>query len=724
MNAKPTQIFANAARPAPANPRPWFSVTASANQDEPVQLMIYDQIGRDWFDQSGVSAADFARELSAIPMNREIVVSINSPGGNVFDGLAIYHQLAARRNKVVVRVDGTAASIASIIALAGRELRIPSNAWMMIHDPSGVVIGTAEEMKSMASLLDQHADNLADIYAQHTGKSKATIRQAMRDETWFTGAEAVAYGLASHIDSETRIAASFDFSGFRRVPDSLRTTANINQPATSGAGKPPHTMNRAQMIAALRARGIQVADDATDKWLSDQIANLNQNPAQPATPPAQPQAAAPSAPATPSPATPAPAVPTTPQAGSDPRILALEASLARERSSRITARLDALCAQNPSIDRAAWLPRVLADETIIDQLATLPGSTAAPVGRSITNNGNPMLETYRTMRAGADRLNYRISNWDALETVHRQFGPQNANTLGSSLVPDTLADQVIVVANNKLAPLTAFSRDFGANPIRPRSTVQVAKATAGASTQTNATNFESGDSTLTNVGVTVNQLTQSFHLTNDQINKGFVMAQLAGINADVFCNAISDVWTALCIAGNYGAATVIGTAANFDPSDLPPIFELAKNYRRRNLVLDGGHLARLFPGVIASFSSGVGLAIASGGQVAFPGVFGFDGLFMQNRWTSAVANCVGFVCSPDAIAVASGIPIGTPNGEFMSQQIVTIDSASPSNNPGLGLSVQVCTWWSRSTRTMWASYDVMFGAAAGDTTQAENLVTA
>jgi hypothetical protein len=88
---------------------------------------------------------------------------------------------------------------------------------------------------------------------------------------------------------------------------------------------------------------------------------------------------------------------------------------------------------------------------------------------------------------------------------------------------------------------------------------------------------------------------------------------------------------------------------------------------------------------------------------------------MQNRYTSAVANCVGFLCGPDAIGVASGLPISTsvPSSEFLSQQVVNIDGAG-SNSPSIGLSVQINVWFARATRTIWASYDVMFGAAAGD----------
>ena len=136
---------------------------------------------------------------------------------------------------------------------------------------------------------------------------------------------------------------------------------------------------------------------------------------------------------------------------------------------------------------------------------------------------------------------------------------------------------------------------------------------------------------------------------------------------------------------------------------------LAKNYRSKNLILDGGHLARLqFSGAANYFPDGRFGALANG-------KFGFDLIAENNRWTSAETNAVGFVCGPDAIAIASGLPVGMIAGEFIEQRVVQ------TNN---GLSCLLSVWYSRATRSHMASYDIMFGAAAADTTQAEVLVTA
>jgi hypothetical protein len=320
------------------------------------------------------------------------------------------------------------------------------------------------------------------------------------------------------------------------------------------------------------------------------------------------------------------------------------------------------------------------------------------------------------MQAGADRRSWLISNHSELLRQSAIHAPQNANTFASGLVVDYLADAVITVAATRLALVSAFSRNVGLDNLRPRATVQVKKYTTGTAAQTNPTSWETNnDSTLAATSVTVNQISKNFTVTQQELNQGFMLSDLAAGSADLFAYGISDVLTALMVTGNYGTVTGIGSAANFDSSDLPAILALAKNYRSKNLILDGGHLARV------QFS---GLSTASAGTVAMPdsrygplnnGRFGFDVIAENNRWTSAETNTVGFVCGPDSIAIAAGLPVGMIAGEFIEQRTVT------TNN---GLSCLLSVWYSRASRSHMASYDIMFGAAAADTTQAEILTTA
>lgn len=211
----------------------WYKVIRN-DAGGPTRVDIYDEIGGSWLF-GGVSAADFVAELAGI--NGDIEVHINSPGGDVFDGLAIYNSLAQRPGNVVTVVDGLAASAASFIAQAGKVRTIAPGAMMMIHDAAGMCYGNASDMRELAELLDKVSDNLASIYADRTGRADGW-RDAMKAETWYTADEAVAAGLAHKVaerpEQEALAAvASFDLSVFAHVPDRLR---NSTRPAGHDAG--------------------------------------------------------------------------------------------------------------------------------------------------------------------------------------------------------------------------------------------------------------------------------------------------------------------------------------------------------------------------------------------------------------------------------------------------------------------------------------------------------
>lgn len=191
------------------------------------EIWLYDQIGQSFWGE-GISAKTFQKELSSLGKVNTINLRINSPGGDVFDGLAIYNQLKAHPARVVVDVDGLAASIASVIAMAGDEIRMASNAMMMIHNPHGMAMGDAREMARMSALLDQIKDgSLIDTYAHRTSQPRATLAEWMDDETWLSSEAAVQYGFADSITSEQAVAACFDaLSKFRNVPAALKRAAN------------------------------------------------------------------------------------------------------------------------------------------------------------------------------------------------------------------------------------------------------------------------------------------------------------------------------------------------------------------------------------------------------------------------------------------------------------------------------------------------------------------
>lgn len=170
--------------------RSWYRISNAADSDE-AEVMLYDEIGG-WF---GSTADELIAELKGITAPR-MRVRINSPGGSVFEGIAIANALRAHPANVTVQVDSIAASIASVIAMAGDRIEMAPNSMMMIHDASGVCLGNAQDMEEMAELLDLISDNIADAYAQRAGGTREQWRERMKAETWYLPEDAVDNGLA------------------------------------------------------------------------------------------------------------------------------------------------------------------------------------------------------------------------------------------------------------------------------------------------------------------------------------------------------------------------------------------------------------------------------------------------------------------------------------------------------------------------------------------------
>lgn len=210
------------------------------NPDGPVaELRIYDEI---WF--FGVNADDFARDLEAITAP-EILVAINSPGGDVFDAIAIYNALRAHPARVTTRVDGIAASAASIIAQAGAHRIMMSGSQMMIHEPWGLAIGPATEIREFADLLDLQAENLAKIYASRSGRDPQDFRDMMSSgkDVYLSAEETVAEGLADEVSDPTANQATPVAASTRNLIDEIR----------DAAGAALHAADSAERVAALRA---------------------------------------------------------------------------------------------------------------------------------------------------------------------------------------------------------------------------------------------------------------------------------------------------------------------------------------------------------------------------------------------------------------------------------------------------------------------------------------
>lgn len=197
----------------------WYSIKASGNQG--AEIYIYDEIGG-W----GISARAFANELKALGDIRNITLRIHSPGGDVFEGMAIYNLLDQHPAQITVKIDGLAASMASVIAMVGDEVQIPENAMIMVHKPWGIQGGNANDMRRYAELLEKIEGTLLSAYTQKTGKTADEISALLDAETWLGGQEAVDAGFADTLIAPLEAAAcltSNRLKEFEKMPKSMKT---------------------------------------------------------------------------------------------------------------------------------------------------------------------------------------------------------------------------------------------------------------------------------------------------------------------------------------------------------------------------------------------------------------------------------------------------------------------------------------------------------------------
>ena len=193
--------------------------------NQKAEVYIYDDIGEGWF--GGISSKDFADELKKLGDVTEINVRINSQGGSVFDGVAIYNTLLNHPAKITVDIDSAALSIASVIAMAGDTINMASNALFMIHEPHGVFSGNADELRKNADLLDMVGDQIIDTYHKNRSIEAGKLRAWLQAETWFTAAEALAAGFVDKVTGEMKVAAHVDPDRFKNAPADLQNHRKV-----------------------------------------------------------------------------------------------------------------------------------------------------------------------------------------------------------------------------------------------------------------------------------------------------------------------------------------------------------------------------------------------------------------------------------------------------------------------------------------------------------------
>ena len=206
-------------------------------------IEIYESIGGGWF--GGIGAKEFSRELKALGKLDSLDININSPGGDVFEGQAIYTQVVALRNtgvKVKARIDGQAASIASVIAMAAEEIHIAEAASIMIHDAWAFGAGRAKDFERLIADLNMVTGAIADVYVARTGQKVDRVRDWMDQEKRFGSGEAKEFGFATHVIDNVGVSNFTDMkiaaSVFTPRLDCYRNAPLSSFAARSGKGNP------------------------------------------------------------------------------------------------------------------------------------------------------------------------------------------------------------------------------------------------------------------------------------------------------------------------------------------------------------------------------------------------------------------------------------------------------------------------------------------------------
>lgn len=733
-NATPVFNTIASGRGGSAPSGPWFSVQASGDEHT---ILIHDQIGKDWWTDDGIASKEFSESLAKIPAGRKIKVRINSGGGSVHDGLAIYTALAERRKDVTVIVDGAAASIASVIALAGAKTIMPKHALFMIHNPWSRVTGDEHAMRKAADMLKIHGDAIANVYVERTKKPKDELLAMMDAETWMTGETAVAMGFATDA-TDDNVSASISPSILNAAPEAIRNSVQQASRARSVSGNSnDQLMNRDQILALLKRHGISVDAKATD---ADLQALLDTTLAKATTPAASAN---------------------TQPSGNDRKVVIVDDKAAAtehagiavlqarldamqrerdaERNNRIGREVDALIAENriPANSRDEWVRRAAADETVLNSLRALPQNLpgTSPVNSVRITAEDPHvilgeLATIRSRVSASDRFNPHTARsagaaFAAEFHRHREriLPVLNTNTIATELKRQVILQEAIEGFAIALLPLNAFSTVLGGITLEGTNKVNVPFVDiVGTSSTSFSSSYAMGDTATAAREVNVDQrLYQSFSWTSDELRRQpalniltHVKKRVERLGYDVVQSVLGKV-----TAATFGSASFTGAASSFDSDDIADLAGVcsAANWgNMRSLILSVTYHTALLKDTSIKSALGYGgtEGIRSGRP---PRVNGFD-IYEANFVPSNSENLVGMAANPAGLLFVNA-PI-TPTPEVLqnlSQYEAIVD-------PATGATFEFRRWGSPDSDTTKQVIECNFGSAYGNAAAIKRLVSA
>ena len=282
---RPEAIYVCGA-PCGVQNRPYFAKAKGQQFEAKVinsttEIDLFDEIG-----DFGVSAKEFSAQLRNI--RGDIILRINSPGGDVFQGISIFNTLLSHEGHVRVEIVGVAASAASIVAMAGDEIAIAENAFIMVHNAWGVTIGNQADHDEASDLLSQIDQSLANTYAKRTGLDVRAVATMMTNETWLNAKDAKANGFATEVITSERPKAQFDMSVYSKAPSELVAADTLPDPTNLNIRELENILRDAgiprRKAKALAAYGIKAPaylrdedDEASDLAAYFATATINLN---------------------------------------------------------------------------------------------------------------------------------------------------------------------------------------------------------------------------------------------------------------------------------------------------------------------------------------------------------------------------------------------------------------------------------------------------------------
>jgi ATP-dependent Clp endopeptidase proteolytic subunit ClpP len=706
---------------------------------KPVEVLIYDTIGKDW-DGSGFDAKDFVTQLKGLDENRELTIRVNSRGGIVDEGIAIYNRMREWKGKTVAIVDGSAASIASVIIMGAKEVRMPKSAEILIHEAHAIAYGHAEDMRELANRLDIASDRIANIYAEKTGKTVEEMRNYMRKTTVFNGKEAKEMGLADVLTDETPLynLSQEDIENFRQPERPPGKPKTETPPAENSGAKTASPMKK-KLLALLNKHGIKAGENkALENLTLEELFALAETAISNKTFTQDDYDAA---------ITNKAATPPAPAPANDATIVSLQNAVnalteanKAEKKGRITAEIDKLIENNqlPGAMRDKAVARALADETILDEYRAMPATPPGtePLNASIEITAESPREIEKAVLKNFEsgkiltpeqardrgRLRAEIIN----KNFNRIWPLMNTNTVSSDLKRTVILQQMIRAFAVKVLPLQAFCTVF--NGVRLEGTDKVAvpyfPLISTAPTDFNAANgydtFTDTNSDAKTITVDQRKYLGLSWTSSELARQPFMDVGMGGmLIAEQLATKVVDNILAAVLAATYTNAAYAQPAAAFDSDDVAELKGVADTLNwpgaGRSLVINSAYDVNLLKDQAVKNA----MAFGDNGPIREGRILrigGFD-YYPDARVPANGQNLQGFITFKSAMLVAFS-PVN-PTAEVrqqLSRYEVVVE-------PTTGAQLEYRMWGDATKDTTREIVESNFGKVAGEATALTRITT-